>query len=67
MTAGFDPRHDDNELFIDALEQAGVEAGFHSIPNTIHGFMFMLGGIDQAVRAAKDGAASLKRVFYGTI
>jgi len=27
----------------------------------------MLGGIDQAVRAAKDGAASLKRVFYWTI
>ncbi|MBT6285003.1 MAG: alpha/beta hydrolase [Rhodospirillaceae bacterium] len=67
LTAGFDPRHDDNELFIDALAQAGVEAEFHSIPNTIHGFMFMLGGIDQAVRAAKDGAASLKRVFYGTI
>ena len=44
-----------------------MEAEFHSIPNTIHGFMFMLGGIDQAVRAAKDGAASLKRVFYGTI
>lgn len=30
LTAGFDPRHDDNELFIDALAQAGVEAEFHS-------------------------------------
>lgn len=63
MTAGFDPRHDDNGLFVDALKQAGVEAEFHSIPNTIHGFMFMLGGIDLAVDAAKDGAAYLKRAF----
>jgi acetyl esterase len=63
MTAGFDPRHDDNGLFIDALKQAGVDAEFHSIPNTIHGFMFMLGGIDLAVEAAKDGAAYLKRAF----
>lgn len=66
MTAGFDPRHDDNALFVDALEHAGVAAEFHSIPNTIHGFMFMLGGIDLAVAAAKDGAAHLKRVFDGT-
>lgn len=63
MTAGFDPRHDDNALFIDALKQAGVEAEFHSIPNTIHGFMFMLGGIDLAVGAAHEGAAYLKKVF----
>lgn len=66
MTAGFDPRHDDNALFVDALHQAGVAAEFHSIPNTIHGFMFMLGGIDLAVAAAKDGAAHLKNVFDGT-
>ena len=63
MTAGYDPRHDDNGLFIDALQDAGVEAEFHSIPNTIHGFMFMLGGIDLAVEVAKDGATYLKRVF----
>lgn len=63
MTAGFDPRHDDNALFVEALQNAGVEAEFHSIPNTIHGFMFMLGGIDLAVEAAKDGAAYLKGVF----
>ena len=63
MTAGYDPRHDDNALFIDALRDAGVPAEFHSIPNTIHGFMFMLGGIDLAVDAARDGAAYLKSVF----
>ena len=63
MTAGFDPRHDDNGLFVDALKRAGVEAEFHSIPNTIHGFMFMLGGIDLAVDAARDGAAHLKKAF----
>jgi acetyl esterase len=63
MTAGFDPRHDDNALFVEALKEAGVEAEFHSIPNTIHGFMFMLGGIDLAVEAARDGAVYLKQVF----
>ncbi len=67
MTAGYDPRHDDNALFVDALGQAGVATEFHSIPNTIHGFMFMLGGIDLAVSAAHDSAAHLKRVFDGTI
>lgn len=59
MTAGYDPRHDDNALFVDALKEAGVEAVFNAIPNTIHGFMFMLGGIDLAVKAAEDGAAFL--------
>ena len=63
MTAGYDPRHDDNRLFVEALHDAGVEAEFHSIPNTIHGFMFMLGGIGLAVEAATEGAAYLKRVF----
>lgn len=63
MTAGYDPRHDDNVLFIEALTRAGVPAEFHSIPDTIHGFMFMLGGIDLAVRAARDGAACLRNVF----
>ena len=67
MTAGFDPRHDDNALFVDALVAAGVEAEFHSIPNTIHGFMFMLGGIDLAVEAAREGASHLKGVFDGTL
>lgn len=63
MTAGYDPRHDDNVLFIEALTRAGVPAEFHSIPNTIHGFMFMLGGIDLAVDAARDGAAYLRNAF----
>lgn len=63
MTAGFDPRHDDNGLFVDALQQAGVAAEFRSIPNTIHGFMFMLGGIDLAIDAANEGAAYLKKAF----
>lgn len=65
MTAGYDPRHDDNALFVDALKAAGVVTEFHAIPNTIHGFMFMLGGIDLAVAAARDGAAFLRRAFAG--
>ena len=63
MTAGFDPRHDDNVLFVEAVRRAGVPAEFHAIPDTIHGFIFMLGGIDLAVQAARDGAAYLGRAL----
>ena len=67
MTAGFDPRHDDNALFVEALKQAGVEAVFRSIPDTIHGFLFMLGGIDIAVAATRDGAGYLSGKFKGNL
>lgn len=63
MTAGFDPRRDDNRMFVDRLNAAGVPAEFHCIDDTIHGFMFMLGGIDLAVEAARESAAHLKKVF----
>jgi len=62
-TAGYDPRRDDNVLIAEALARAGIRAEFHSIPDTIHGFMFMPGGIDLAVRAARDGAAYLRAAF----
>ena len=63
MTAGFDPRRDDNKAFVKALRAAGVPATCRVLDSTIHGFMFMLGGIDLAVDAAKDSAAHIHAVF----
>jgi len=63
MTAGFDPRRDDNRDYADRLAANGVPTTFRCIDETIHGFMFMLGGIDLAVDAAKESAAYLKNAF----
>ena len=63
MTAGFDPRRDDNQAFVDALAAAGVPATCRVLESTIHGFMFMLGGIDVAVEAAKESAACIRSAF----
>ena len=63
MTAGFDPRRDDNQAFVEALKAAGVPASCRVLDSTIHGFMFMLGGIDLAVEAAKESAACNRCAF----
>ncbi len=63
MTAGFDPRRDDNLAFVDALAAAGVPAASRVIDGTIHGFMFMLGGIDLAMEAVKESAACIRAAF----
>ena len=63
MTAGFDPRRDDNQAFVEALKAAGVPASCRVLDSTIHGFMFMLGGIDLAVEAAKESAACIRCAF----
>ena len=60
MTAGFDPRRDDNAAFVAALAAAGVPATYRVLETTIHGFMFMLGGIDLAVDAARESAAYIR-------
>ena len=63
MTAGFDPRRDDNAAFVEALAAAGVPATYRVLDSTIHGFMFMLGGIDLAVEAARESAAYIRDAF----
>ena len=63
MTAGFDPRRDDNAAFVDALAAAGVPATYRVLDSTIHGCMFMLGGIDLAVVAARESAAHIRAAF----
>lgn len=63
MTAGFDPRRDDNRKYAELLNAAGVPTEFRCLDSTIHGFMFMLSGIDVAVEAAKESAVYLRDVF----
>ena len=63
LTAGFDPRRDDNRKYAELLNAAGVATEFRCLDSTIHGFMFMLRGIDPAVDAAKESAAYLRDVF----
>ncbi len=67
MTAGFDPRRDDNKIYAEKLAAAGVPTEFRRL-ESIHGFMFMLAGIPAAVDAAVESAHYLRQVFadYGT-
>ncbi len=62
MTAGFDPRRDDNKIYADRIAEAGVPTEFRRL-DTIHGFMFMLAGIDAAVDAAVESAHYLRDAF----
>jgi len=63
MTVGFNPRRDDNKIYVDRLMAAGVETKFHCLTSTIHGCMFMLAGIDAAVKVAIDSAHYLRDAF----
>lgn len=63
MTAGFDPRRDDNRVYAERLAAAGVPTEFRCLESSIHGFMFMLAGIPKAVDAAVESAHYLKNVF----
>ncbi len=63
MTAGFDPRRDDNQVYAERLAAAGVNTEFRCLDSSIHGFMFMLAGIPKAVEAAVDSAHYLKNAF----
>jgi acetyl esterase len=63
MTAGFDPRRDDNLLYAQRLASAGVATEFRCVDSTIHGFLFMLGGIQVARDALADSAKYARGVF----
>jgi acetyl esterase/lipase len=65
MTAGFDPRRDDNRIYAERLAAAGVKTEFRCLNSTIHGCMFMLAGIDVAVAAAIGSAHYLRDAFAG--
>jgi acetyl esterase len=63
MTAGFDPRRDDNLLYAQRLANAGVATEFRCVESTIHGFLFMLGGIGVARDALSDSAQYAREAF----
>ena len=53
-------RRDDNKIYADRL--AAVPTEFRRL-DTIHGFMFMLAGIDAAVAAVVESAHYLRDAF----
>ena len=63
MTAGFDPRRDDNLRYAQRLADAGVATEFRCVESTIHGFLFMLGGIGAARDALSDSAQYARQAF----
>lgn len=65
MTAGFDPRRDDNAIYAQRLRDAGVPVVFECVESTVHGFLFMLKSIGAARDAAMCSAAHARRVFAG--
>jgi acetyl esterase len=65
MTAGFDPRRDDNARYAERLSAAGVPVSFVCIETTIHGFLFMLNGIRAAREAAAQSAEYARAAFAG--
>ena len=63
MTAGFDPRRDDNLLYAQRLAKAGVATEFRCVESSVHGFLFMLGGIRVARNALSESAQYARQVF----
>lgn len=63
MTAGFDPRRDDNLLYAQRLASAGVATEFRCVESTVHGFLFMLGGILVARNALSESAQYARAAF----
>ena len=63
MSAGFDGRRDANLQYAERLRDAGVPTEFFCLDSTLHGFLFLLGGIPVARQAADFSAAYLAAVF----
>lgn len=60
VTAGFDPLRDDGRRYVEALEQAGVEADLIEYPGQIHGFVRMTALMPQALNALERVGGWLK-------
>lgn len=62
-TAGHDGRRDDNRKYVERLKEAGVATEFVCLDSTIHGYLFMLGGIDIGVRNVIESAAYFRKTL----
>lgn len=60
ITAGFDPLRDEGGAYAEKLEAAGVEAKTIQYEGMIHGFINMLGVLDDAQRAVDEIGSSLR-------
>lgn len=63
MTAGFDPRRDDNAKYATKLRDAGVPVTFVCVESTIHGFLFMLNRLPVARDAVNQSIDYIKKMF----
>lgn len=60
ITAGFDPLRDEGGAYAEKLEAAGVEVKTIQYEGMIHGFINMLGVLDDAQRAVDEIGSSLR-------
>ena len=60
LTAGFDPLRDDGRRYVEALQQAGVEAELLEFPGQIHGFVRFTAVLPQALVALDQVGAWLR-------
>jgi acetyl esterase len=60
ITAGFDPLRDEGQAYAERLRQAGVDVEYVCSEGSVHGFINMAGGVDEAARVFDLAADRLR-------
>lgn len=63
VTAEYDPLRDQDLLYVNKLEQAGVKTTLLDYPGMIHGFMQLPSFFPQGRDAIEKAASSIKKIF----
>ena len=63
ITAGFDPLHDDGEIYKEKLVAAGVPVAFRDYPGMIHGFFNYGSYIDEGITVREYFAEEINRIL----